>query len=86
VLGILAKLGIQEKSITKAQTGGPDGDLGSNEILLSSDRTTVIIDGGGVLYDPDGLDRAELVRLARAGADSSAFNESKLGRADSACW
>jgi glutamate dehydrogenase len=79
VLGILSKLGIDEESITKAQTGGPDGDLGSNEILVSRDRTTVIVDGGGVLYDPDGLDRAELARLTRSGAVSSAFDETKLG-------
>jgi glutamate dehydrogenase len=79
VLGILGKLGIDEASITKAQTGGPDGDLGSNEILIAKDRTTVIVDGGGVLYDPDGLDRGELVRLAKAGSTSAEFSPSKLG-------
>ena len=79
VRGILDKLAIAEQSITKAQTGGPDGDLGSNEILISRDRTICLIDGGGVLYDPDGLDRGELTRLARAGSDSSGFDEAKLG-------
>ena len=79
VLGILGRLGIAEEGITKAQTGGPDGDLGGNEILVSRDRTIAVVDGGGVLYDPDGLDRDELVRLARAGALSSAFDESRLG-------
>ena len=28
-----------ECNITKFQTGGPDGDLGSNEILMSKDKT-----------------------------------------------
>ena len=28
-----------ESKITKFQTGGPDGDLGSNEILVSKDNT-----------------------------------------------
>jgi glutamate dehydrogenase len=79
VLGILGKLGIAEESISKAQTGGPDGDLGSNEILLSRDRTIALVDGGGVLYDPDGLDREELARLARQGSDSSGFDASRLG-------
>jgi glutamate dehydrogenase len=79
VLGILGRLGVAEESISKAQTGGPDGDLGGNEILVSRDRTTVIIDGGGVLYDPDGLDRAELVRLARQGVLSSGFDAARLG-------
>jgi glutamate dehydrogenase len=78
VLGILRELGIEEESITKAQTGGPDGDLGSNEILLSRDRTIALIDGGGVLFDPDGLDRGELARLAGIESDSSGFDEKKL--------
>ena len=39
VLGILKKLGKKEEDITKTQTGGPDGDLGSNEIKISKDKT-----------------------------------------------
>jgi glutamate dehydrogenase len=65
VLGILSKEGIREKTISKVMTGGPDGDLGSNEILISRDRILAIIDGSGVLYDPEGLDRKELHRLAK---------------------
>ena len=79
VLGILKELGIGEQTITKAQTGGPDGDLGSNEILISRDRTIALVDGGGVVYDPDGLDRQELVRLARAGTDCAEFDRGRLG-------
>jgi glutamate dehydrogenase len=66
VLGALGKLGLKEDKITKVMTGGPDGDLGSNEILISKDRLLAIVDGSGVLYDPEGLSRKELVRLARA--------------------
>ncbi|KAJ3379287.1 NAD-dependent glutamate dehydrogenase, partial [Entophlyctis sp. JEL0112] len=65
VVGIFGKLGIDESSVTKMQMGGPDGDLGSNEILISKDITIGIVDGSGVVYDPSGLDRAELTRLAR---------------------
>jgi glutamate dehydrogenase len=65
VLGSLEKLGLKEEKITKVMTGGPDGDLGSNEILISKDRILAIVDGSGVLYDPQGLNRKELVRLAR---------------------
>lgn len=36
VLGIYKQLGLREKDITKVQTGGPDGDLGSSELFLSS--------------------------------------------------
>lgn len=78
VLGILEKRSIDEKTVTKVQTGGPDGDLGSNEILVSKDKTIAIIDGGGVLYDPRGLDRGELTRLAKARIDSGNFDEKKL--------
>jgi len=65
VINILDKEGKKEKDITKVMTGGPDGDLGSNEILLSKDSILAIIDGSGVLYDPKGLDRKELRRLAK---------------------
>lgn len=35
VLGIYSKLGLREKDITKVQTGGPDGDLGSSKPCLN---------------------------------------------------
>ena len=63
MLGVLSKNGIAENSITKFQTGGPGmcliegfltgmqtGDLGSNEIKISMDKTIGIVDGSGVLY------------------------------------
>jgi len=62
------------------QTGGPDGDLGSNEILLSSDKTVAIIDGSGVIADLRGLDRAELVRLAKLRKTVSHFDTAKLSK------
>lgn len=65
VLEILDKLGLKEKNITKVMTGGPDGDLGSNEILISKDKILAIVDGSGVLCDPKGIDRRELTRLAK---------------------
>jgi len=65
VAELLEQLGEEEENITKFQTGGPDGDLGSNEILVSRDRTIAIVDGSGVAYDPEGLNRQELEKLAR---------------------
>jgi len=79
-LGLLEALGINEEDITKVQTGGPDGDLGSNEILISKDKTIVVIDGSGVLYDPSGLDRPELCRLAKLRVPVMNFDRAKLGR------
>ncbi|KAF4617888.1 hypothetical protein D9613_005743 [Agrocybe pediades] len=80
VLGLYKQLGLREKDITKVQTGGPDGDLGSNEILLSSDKTVAVIDGSGVLADPVGIDRAELVRLAKLRVPVANFDTSKLSK------
>lgn len=80
VLGLYKQLGLREKDITKVQTGGPDGDLGSNEILLSNDKTIAVIDGSGVLADPIGINREELVRLAKARKPVAHFDKSKLSK------
>jgi len=78
VVGIYRKLGLKEDTITKFQTGGPDGDLGSNEIKISEDKTIGIVDGSGVLYDPRGIHREELTRLARERKMIDHFDISKL--------
>ena len=80
VLGVLKKLNIKEEDITKVQTGGPDGDLGSNEILISNDKTLCIIDGSGVLFDPEGLNRSELTKLAKKRVMVEQFDKSKLSK------
>ena len=38
--------------------------MGSNEILISKDKILAVIDGSGVLYDPKGINRKELKKLA----------------------
>jgi glutamate dehydrogenase len=78
VLGIYRKLNLDQKSMRKLQTGGPDGDLGSNEILLGREKYTAIVDGQGVLFDPNGLDREELLRLARKRVMIHQYDISKL--------
>jgi len=77
-LGVLQKLGLKEENCTKFQTGGPDGDLGSNEIKISKDKTIGVVDGSGVLYDPAGIEKTELVRLAVARKMVKFFDKSKL--------
>lgn len=79
VVEILKQLNWKEEECTKFQTGGPDGDLGSNEILMSKDKTVGVVDGAGVVFDPVGLDRAELTRLAKKRAMVNEFDEKKLG-------
>lgn len=78
VLGIQRKLQIDPSTQLKLQTGGPDGDLGSNEILLSNEKYGAIVDGSGVIYDPNGLDHEELLRLAKKRVMISEFDMSKL--------
>ncbi|KAI0127467.1 NAD-specific glutamate dehydrogenase, partial [Xylariales sp. AK1849] len=80
VKGIYRKKNLDPATVRKMQTGGPDGDLGSNEILLSNEKYTAIVDGAGVLVDPNGLDREELLRLARNRVMISQYDVSKLSK------
>ena len=52
----------------------------TDEILLSSDKTTAVIDGSGVLADLAGNNRAELVRLAKLRKPVENFDKSKLSK------
>lgn len=78
VKGIYRKKNLDPSTVRKMQTGGPDGDLGSNEILLSNEKYTAIVDGSGVLVDPNGIDKDELIRLAKKRAMIIEFDTSKL--------
>ncbi|KAL2156276.1 hypothetical protein VTH82DRAFT_1021 [Thermothelomyces myriococcoides] len=80
VKGIYRKLNLDPSKVRKMQTGGPDGDLGSNEILLSNEMYTAIVDGSGVLVDPNGIDKDELHRLAKKRQMISHFDLSKLSK------
>ncbi|KAL7772743.1 hypothetical protein CFE70_002706 [Pyrenophora teres f. teres 0-1] len=78
VLGIYRKLNLDPSKVRKLQTGGPDGDLGSNEILLSNEKYVAIIDGSGVLVDHKGINHPELIRLAKGRKMINEFDISKL--------
>ncbi|KAI7899115.1 Glutamate/Leucine/Phenylalanine/Valine dehydrogenase-domain-containing protein [Cokeromyces recurvatus] len=78
VLGIYRTFGLQEEDCFKLQTGGPDGDLGSNEIKISNDKTIAVVDGSGVLYDSEGIHREELQRLANRRLMINNFDTSYL--------
>jgi glutamate dehydrogenase len=76
--------GAKEEELNLMMTGGPDGDLGANEIQCYKGKICLIIDGGSILFDPDGLDKKELVKIAfrrnsSPRANSLAFPVDKLG-------
>ena len=81
---LVAHYGEKEEALNLMMTGGPDGDLGANEIQCYKGRICLIIDGGSILFDPDGLDRRELMKIAfmrhsSPRANSLAFPAEKLG-------
>jgi glutamate dehydrogenase len=51
-----------------------------DEILLANDKTVAVIDGSGVLADPHGIDRTELIRLAKLRIPVSNFSVEKLSK------
>jgi glutamate dehydrogenase len=66
----MAELGIDMRrdSFSVKLTGGPNGDVAGNAMRLLLERSpqveiVLIVAGSGVLYDPEGLDHAELNRL-----------------------
>ncbi len=66
----MAELGIDMRhdSYSVKFTGGPNGDVAGNAMRLLLERSpqvkiVLIVAGSGVLYDPEGLDHAELKRL-----------------------
>ncbi|MDR3630321.1 MAG: NAD-glutamate dehydrogenase [Desulfocapsaceae bacterium] len=81
---LIGHYGAAEEDLNLMMTGGPDGDLGANEIQSYKGRICLVIDGGSVLFDPDGLDRKELMQIAFSRnssprANTLAFPLEKLG-------
>ena len=81
---LIEHYGQREEDLNLMMTGGPDGDLGANQIQCYKGKICLIIDGGSVLFDPDGLNRDALVKIAfkrhsRPRANSLSFPPEKLG-------
>ena len=75
----------KEEELNLMMTGGPDGDLGSNEIQCYQGKICLIIDGGSILFDPDGLDKKELMKIgfmrhASPRVNSLGYPVKKLGK------
>ncbi len=81
---LIEHYGAREEDLNLMMTGGPDGDLGANEIQCYKGRICLIIDGGSILFDPDGLDKKELIQIAfrrnsSPRANTLAFPADRLG-------
>jgi len=80
---LISHCNAKEEALNLMMTGGPDGDLGANQIQCYKGRICLIIDGGSILFDPSGLDKKELMKLAFMRhsiprANSLKFPEDKL--------
>ncbi len=75
----------KEEDLNLMMTGGPDGDLGCNEIQCYKGKICLIIDGGSILFDPEGLDKKELMKIAfmrhtSPRVNSLGYPKEKLGK------
>jgi len=75
----------REESFTVKMTGGPDGDVGGNQIKImireygENAKVVGIADHSGCAEDPDGLNHEELLRLFEQELCISNFSASRLG-------
>lgn len=75
----------RKESFTIKMTGGPDGDVGGNEIKIlireygENAKIVGIADHSGCAEDPDGLNHDELLRLFEEELCISNFDASRLG-------
>ncbi|MCP3942445.1 MAG: NADP-specific glutamate dehydrogenase GdhA [Desulfobacteraceae bacterium] len=82
---LIAHHDCKEQDLNLMMTGGPDGDLGCNEIQCYKGKVCLIIDGGSILFDPDGLDKKELMKISfmrhsSPRVNSLGFPVEKLGK------
>jgi glutamate dehydrogenase len=80
---LISHYNAKEEELNLMITGGPDGDLGANEIQCYKGNICLVIDGGSILFDPLGLDKKELMKIAfqrnsSPRANSSSFPLEKL--------
>jgi len=75
----------REESFTVKMTGGPDGDVGGNQIKImireygKNAKIVGIADHSGCAEDPDGLNHEELLRLFEQELCIKNFSPSQLG-------
>jgi glutamate dehydrogenase len=81
----LQSRGLHGQNFSVKMAGGPDGDVAGNELMnLVKDfgkkvKILGIIDGTGLLLDPQGINQTEIKRLFKMGLGVGEFNPQKLG-------
>ena len=64
----------KEKDLNLMIIGGPNGVLGANPLLSYQGRVCLAMDKTALVFDPNGLDRAELEKIAFKGRFTSGSN------------
>lgn len=61
---LISHYNAREENLNLMMIGGPDGDLGANQIQTWQGKICLIVDGGSILFDPNGLDKKALKKIA----------------------
>ncbi|MCG8529677.1 MAG: hypothetical protein MI749_03310, partial [Desulfovibrionales bacterium] len=61
----------REEDLNLMVIGGPDGNLGGNELLCFKGKICLAIDNRAILFDPVGLDKKELEKIAFQGRSTA---------------
>ncbi|MBU3952584.1 MAG: NAD-glutamate dehydrogenase, partial [Proteobacteria bacterium] len=64
----------KEEDLNLMMIGGPDNDLWTNAFLCCRGKICLVMDNAVILFDPNGLDRKELEKIAFAGHTDSGGN------------
>ena len=80
---LIAHYKAKEEALNIMIIGGPDGNFCGNELLCCQGKICLAVDNAGVLFDPNGLDRGELEKMALTartcpGVNSLSFPADKL--------
>eukprot|EP00760_Papus_ankaliazontas_P030917 PhM_4_TR512/c0_g1_i1/m.66411/K15371/GDH2; glutamate dehydrogenase len=79
-LGVYQRMNLNAANLTKIITGGPDNEQALQEIEMSEEKIIAIVDKHGVLYDPNGLDKAMLLKLGADGRTIMSYDMTRASK------
>ena len=71
-------LALREKDLNLAIIGGSNGLLGAGPLLGYQGRICLVMDETALVFDPQGLDRTELEKIAFMGCLASGSSRSRI--------